>query len=455
MTGVLVARRVVVIGGGAAGMSAASAVRRTEPSATVTVLENGPFPSYGVCGIPYYLAGVVPRGEDLIAYPADEFITKRGIDLRLGVGATEIDVVGHTVTTSGGEELGFDALIFTAGAQAIVPPIPGVDDPRVVTIRRLDDAIALYGQLNDVRRAVVVGAGYVGLEMAEALTERGIDVTIVDRLPRVLTTVDESVAAIAEEEARRHCTVRLGAGLIALHPGADSIGVELEDGIIETELVVLALGVRPATSLVAGLDCLPNGALIVDQHMRTSHENVWAAGDCVALHHRVLNKPAFVPLGPAANKAGRVAGVSAAGGHASFPGIVGTAVVKIFDLTVAHAGLTLAEAQAAGLEAEATEMTAKSRAKYYPGAQPMRVRLIHEPGGRLLGGQLAGQDGVAQRIDVVAAALHVGMTIDDLADLDLAYAPPFSPVYDPLTQAAQSAQFSRAKRNAQTKEGSG
>lgn len=446
------ARQVVVIGGGAAGMSAASAARRAEPAASVIVLEAGPYPSYGVCGIPYYLAGVVPRGEDLIAYPADEFITKRGIDLRLGVGASEVDLVGCSVTTTTGEELGFDSLIFTAGAQAIVPSIPGVDDPRVVTIRRLEDAISLHEKLNNVRRAVVVGAGYVGLEMAEALSDRGIDVTLVDRLPRVLTTVDESVAAIAEEEARRHCSVRLGAGLMALHGGVDSIGVELEDGIIDTELVVLALGVRPATSLLAGLDCLPNGALIVDEHMRTSHERIWAAGDCVALHHRVLEEPAFVPLGPAANKTGRVAGVCATGGQVSFPGIVGTAVVKIFDLTVAHSGLTLTEAQAAGLDAQATEITAKSRAKYYPGAQPMKVRLIYEPSGRLLGGQIAGQDGVAQRIDVIAAALHVGMTIDDLADLDLAYAPPFSPVYDPLTQAAQSAQFSRAKNVGPTKE---
>jgi NADPH-dependent 2,4-dienoyl-CoA reductase/sulfur reductase-like enzyme len=396
----------------------------------------------------------VARGEDLIAYPADEFIIKRGIDLRLGVRATEVDLQGLTVTTSNGDVLDFDALIYTAGAQAIVPPIPGVEDPRVVTVRRLEDAFSLNEQLKGIRRAVVVGAGYVGLEMAEALTDRAIDVTIIDRLSRVLTNVDEPIADIAEEEVRRHCTVRLGAGLVALHPAPDSIGVELEDGVIDTDLVVLALGVRPETSLVSGLDCLPNGALLVDEQMRTSHEYVWAAGDCVGLHHRVLNRPAYIPLGPAANKAGRVAGVSAAGGHASFPGVVGTAVVKVFNLTVAHSGLTLGEAQAAGLVAQATEITAKSRAKYYPGALPIRVRLVHEIGGRLLGGQLAGQDGVAQRIDVVAAALHAGMTIDDLADLDLAYAPPFSPVYDPLTQAAQAVQFGRARHDVHMKEGS-
>ena len=438
-------RRVVVVGGGAAGMSAASAARRTDPDAVITVLEGGPFPSYGVCGIPYFLSGVVERGEDLIAYPAEEFISRRRIDLRLGSAAARVDLAGRTVTTTAGEDLGFDSLVLASGAAAVVPDLPGVEDPRVVTVRRLDDAIALRARLDGVRRAVVVGAGYVGLEMAEALCERGIEVTVVDRLPRVLTTVDESIAAIAEEETRRHCEVRLGAGLVALRPSASGVMVVVEDGELEADLVVLALGVRPDTSLVPELASLPNGALVVDDHMRTSHEAVWAAGDCVALHHRVLQAPAYVPLGPAANKAGRVAGVGAAGGDATFPGIMGTAVVKVFDLTVAHTGLTLTEAQAAGLAAEATEITAKSRAKYYPGAEPLRVRLVHTPAGRLLGAQLAGREGAAQRVDVVAAALHAGMGVDDLADLDLAYAPPFSPVYDPLTQAAQAAQFARAK----------
>ncbi len=437
--------RVVVVGGGAAGMSAASAARRTDPDALITVLESGPFPSYGVCGIPYFLSGVVERGEDLIAYPVEEFLVRRRIDLRLGSAAARVDLVGRTVTTAAGEELAFDSLVLASGAAAVVPNLPGVDDPRVVTVRRLDDAIALRARLEGIRRAVVVGAGYVGLEMAEALCERGIEVTVVDRLPRVLTTVDESIAAIAEEETRRHCEVRLGAGLVALRPSASGVMVVVEDGELEADLVVLALGVRPDTSLVPELASLPNGALVVDDHMRTSHEAVWAAGDCVALHHRVLQAPAYVPLGPAANKAGRVAGVGAAGGDATFPGIMGTAVVKVFDLTVAHTGLTLTEAQAAGLAAEATEITAKSRAKYYPGAEPLRVRLVHTPAGRLLGAQLAGREGAAQRVDVVAAALHAGMGVDDLADLDLAYAPPFSPVYDPLTQAAQAAQFARAK----------
>lgn len=442
--------RVVVIGGGAAGMSAASAARRTDPEASVVVLEEGPFPSYGVCGIPYFLGGVVARGEDLVAYPVEEFTERRRIDLRLSTVAVGVNLDERSVATGGGEQLPFDSLVLASGAVPIVPSVVGVEDPRVVTVRRLGDAMALRDRLSSVRRAVVVGAGYVGLEMAEALCERGIEVTVVDRLPRVMSTVDESVAALAEEETRRHARVLLNSGLVALHPTADAVTVELDGGHgpLEADLVVLALGVRPATSLVRGLDSLAGGAVVVDDHMRTSHESVWAAGDCVALHHRVLDAPAFVPLGPAANKAGRVAGVSAAGGDASFPGIVGTAVVKVFDLTVAHTGLTLTDAVAAGFDAEATEITAKSRAKYYPGAEPLLVRLIHTRDGRVLGGQLAGREGAAQRIDVVAAALHSEMSIDDLADLDLAYAPPYSPVYDPLTQAAQAAQFRRAKAGA-------
>ena len=439
-------RTVVVIGGGAAGMSAASAARRTDPESSITVLEAGPFASYGVCGLPYFISGVVPEANSLVAMPPEEFRDKRRIDLRLGATVDRIDRDAQVVY-SGSQAHPFDVLVLASGAAPIVPPIPGVEDPRVVTIRRLDEAISLRDRLSGVKRAVVVGAGYVGLEMAEALVEQGIEVTVVDRLPRVMSTVDVDIAELVEREVRQHCELRLESALVALHPSADSVRVELDSGSLDVDLVVLALGVRPSTDILKDfeLPALPNGALVVDDHMRTPHPNVLAAGDCIALHHRVLNGPAFVPLGPAANKTGRVAGTVAAGGDAAFEGIVGTAVVKVFDLTVAHTGLTLADAQAAGFEAVATDITAKSRAKYYPGAEPLRVRLVHQADGKLLGGQLVGRDGAAQRVDVIAAALHTGLGIDELAAFDLAYAPPFSPVYDPLTQAAQAAQFAMAK----------
>jgi len=430
-------------------MSAASAARRTDPELEITVLESGPFPSYGVCGIPYYLSGVVPDAQSLVSYPAEEFRERRRIDLRLESPVASIDVTSRTVATEAGELLDFDALVISLGARPIVPRIPGVDDPRVVTIRRLDEAIALRSRLAGVRRAVVVGAGYVGLEMAESLCESGIRVTVVDRLPRVMSTLDSEVAEIVEQEVRRHAELILSSSLVAIHAGADELTVELVDRSIDTDLVVLALGVQPQTELVDGqVEMTSAGALLVNSTMRTSAPAVFAAGDCVALQHRVLRAPAYVPLGPAANKTGRVAGTVAAGGSASFGGIVGTAVAKVFDLTVAHTGLTLAAASAAGISAMATDVTAKSRAKYYPGAEPLRVRLVHTTVGRVLGAQLVGRDGAAQRINVIAAALQGGMTIDDVASMDLAYAPPYSPVYDPITQAAAAAQLAIARAGA-------
>lgn len=443
------AKRLVVVGGGAAGMSAASAARRTDHELEITVLESGPFPSYGVCGIPYYLSGVVPDAQSLVSYPVEEFRKRRRIDLRLETPVTSIDLKGRQVTTEAGERLDFDRLVFALGARPIVPRIPGIDHPRVVTVRRLDDAIALRASLGDVRRAVVVGAGYVGLEMAESLCESGIQVTVVDRLPRVMSTLDIVVAEIVEQEVRRHAELILSSALEAIHSRADELTVEFTDSSIDTDLVVLALGVQPRSELVSGqAEMTSGGALLVDSTMSTSAPGIFAAGDCVALAHRVLKAPAYVPLGPAANKTGRVAGTVAAGGSASFGGIVGTAVVKVFDLTVAHTGLTLADASAAGMSAMATDVTAKSRAKYYPGAEPLRVRLVHTNAGQVLGAQIVGRDGAAQRIDVIAAALHAGMTIDDVADLDLAYAPPYSPVYDPITQAAAAAQVAMAKAKA-------
>ena len=438
-------RRVMVIGGGAAGMSAASAARRADPTADVTVLERGPFPSYGVCGLPYYLGGIIGEAESLIAYPAAEFRERRRIDLRLDSVVASVDLGEHVVVDAEGVEREYDALVLAAGATPIVPQIAGVDDSRVATVRRLEDAIALHDRLGSARRAAVIGAGYVGLEMAEALHERGLEVTVMDRLPRVMTTVDPQIAEVVQAETERHCRLLLDAELTGLHPRKTHVDVEYAGGVIPADIVVLALGVRPSTGLVPALTALPNGALIVDDRMRTSDPHVYAAGDCIAVHHRVLGGPAYVPLGPAANRTGRVAGTVAGGGDAAFAGVVGTAVVKVFDLTVAHTGITLEEARARGWEAEATQVTAKSRAKYYPGAQPLTVRLVHEPGGRVLGAQMAGRDGVAQRINVVAAALQVGMSIDDVAALDLAYAPPYSPVYDPLIQAAQAAVFDRGR----------
>jgi CoA-dependent NAD(P)H sulfur oxidoreductase len=447
--------RLVVIGGGAAGMSAASAARRTDPGLDVVVCEAGGFAAYGMCGIPYYLGGTVPEPENLLAYPPSAFREKRGIDLRLHTRVTGIDPAARQVrlaagtpaarapSATRGEPLAYDALVVTTGADPVRPPMPGLDDRRVFTIRSLDEAIGLRRLLasGTVRRAVVVGAGYVGLETAEALVCARVDVDVVEALPGVLGTVDEPVAALAQAEVERHVRLRLGARLEAVDRGSTPDGcltAVVEGEEIPADLVVIAVGVRPATDMLiqAGARHLRDGSVLVDAGMRTSLPDVFAAGDAVALPHLVLGRPAWIPLGPAANKTGRVAGTVAAGGTASFRGVVGTAVVKVFDLEVARTGLGLAEAQAAGLDAVATDEVSRSRAKYYPGSSPLHVRLVHTREGRLLGGQLAGREGAAKRVDVLATALHAGFTVEDLAALDLSYAPPYAPVYDPVLAAA-------------------
>ncbi|MGD9529553.1 FAD-dependent oxidoreductase [Pseudonocardia sp.] len=425
--------RLVVVGGGAAGMSAASAARRVDPELEIVVLEATGYVAYGLCGIPYYLAGLVGTAEELLAYPAAYFGGRRRIDVRHHVQVTDLDPDGHTVGYRQGgraHRLGYSRLVVTAGGTPNRPALDGVRSDRVFTIRTLEDAIALRSLLDAGRvgHALVVGAGYIGLEMAEAFAVRGCAVTVVERLDRVLPGFDEPIASTVEAHVREHVDLRLGADLR-----------EVLD--LAPDVVVLATGVRPEASIAAaqGARTGPAGALLVDARMRTSLADVWAAGDCIAPHHRVLGGPAFVPLGPTANKTGRVAGTVAAGGEAEFGGIVGTAVVKVFDLEVARTGLSVVDAEAAGLPAHATDIVHRTRAKYYPGSAELHVRLVHGEGGRLLGAQMVGREGAAKRIDVVAAALHAGMTVADLLGLDLSYAPPFAPVYDPLLIAAQAA----------------
>ena len=440
--------RLVVIGGGAAGMSAASAARRIDPALEIVVLEAGGYAAYGLCGLPYYLSGTIAGAESLVSYRPSFFREKRGIDLRLHMRATRIEPERHVVHFRGDgreQRLTYHRLIVAAGGTPVVPPIPGLDDDHVFTVRTLENAISLRSLLDagHVGRALVVGAGYIGLEMAEALVARGVSVTLVEALPGVLSILDPPIAAHVEEEVRRHgVDLRLNARLNEVRRTAQGLEAKVDGAVVTVDAVVIAVGVRPTSGLAAeaGADTVLGGALLVDERMRTSLPDVFAAGDCIAPHHLLLGRPAFVPLGPAANKTGRVAGTVAAGGDARFPGLVGTAVVKVFDLAVARTGLTLAEAEAEGLPAVATDALGRSRAKYYPGTEPITVRLVHETGGRLLGAQLIGAgEGVAKRIDVVAVALQAGFDVDDLNGADLSYAPPYAPVYEAILLASQAA----------------
>ena len=438
--------RLVVVGGGAAGMSAASAARRTDPHLEIVVLEATGYAAYGLCGLPYYVAGLIESVDSLAAYSPEFYRRRRRIDLRLHARVHSIDPATRTVTYSHDghqRRLGYDRIVLTTGATPVRPDVPGLDDPRVFTVRSLPDAISLRSLLDAGRlgRVLIVGAGYIGLEMAEAFVHRGSTVTVVEALGQVMPNLDAPVAALVEEEVRRQpVDLRLGAKVTGVTRVGDRLLAEIDSDEVLVDAVVLATGVRPASELIAGARADSRGWLLVDDHMRTSVPDVFAAGDCIAPWHRVLGRPAAVPLGPAANKTGRVAGTVAAGGSATFPGIVGTAVAKVFDLAVARTGLTETDARAEGLPAMATEVTGMSRAKYYPGSQPVHTRMVHTPDGRLLGVQMVGSgDGVAKRIDAVAVALQAGLSVSELAEADLAYAPPYAPVREPVLLAAQAA----------------
>ncbi len=442
-------RRVVIIGGGAAGMSAAAKARRTNSKLDIIVYERSGFVSYGACGFPYAIKGEIARIEDVIVRTPEQF-ARQGIQALIHHEVLAIDTERQTVRVrdlTGGREFvdHWDELVLTTGGQPVRPPLSGVDLPGVFTLRNVEDAQAIQHWLHEQqpRTGVIIGGGYIGLEMAEALAAHGMQLTLIERLSQVLPGFDSELAAQVEAELRKHqVDVRLGQTVQAIG-GDERVREVLVDGqSIPAEIVILAVGVRPGVALArsAGIALGTTGAVAVDDHQRTNVPHVWAAGDVAEAFHRVTGKPVWVPLGTTANKQGRVAGENLAGGDARFGGIVGTVAVKVFDLEAAMSGLSLARAQTEGFAARAISATANSRAHYMPGHQPITVSLVFdEASRRLLGGQMVGREGVAKRIDTVAAALQAGWTIDELAELDASYAPPFAPVWDPILVAANLA----------------
>ncbi len=447
-------RRVVVIGADAAGMSAASqALRRAGRDALeVVAFERGHHVSYSACGIPYWVAGDVAGADALIARSAAEH-RANGIDLRVRTEVTEIDLDARTVTAvgldgGGSYQVGFDELVLATGAVPVRPDLPGVDAPGVYGVQTLDDGAAvLAGLTGSPRRAVVVGGGYIGIEMAEAMVRRGLAVTLVDRAPEPMTTLDRDMGALVREAMQgMGITVLTGTPVTGFETGPDGrvSGVGTDGETLPADLVVLGLGVRPGTGLAraAGLPLGEHGGVLTDLRMRVpGHDGgVWAGGDCVEVLHRVSQRRVHVALGTHANKHGRVIGTNLGGGYATFPGVVGTAVSKVCDLEVARTGLLEGEARAAGFQPVSVTVRSTTRAGYFPGTTPITVKMIAERGtGRLLGAQLVGREGSAKRVDVCAVALWNEMTVEEMTGLDLGYAPPFSPVWDPVLVAARKA----------------
>jgi len=452
--------RLLVVGGDAAGMSAAAQARRRRKDPgelEIVAFERGRFTSYAACGIPYLVGDLVPAAERLVTRSPEEH-RRRGVDVRLRHEVTSIDTGRRSVTVrdlDAGEERDepYDHLVVATGARPLRPPLPGIDADGVFGVQTLASGIAVRDAVDrlgahddaDTRRAVVVGAGYIGLEMAEALVRRGFEVAVVEASPAPMGTLDPDMGGLVAD-AMRATGIDLHLGEKADHFEVDGSGhvsaVVTEASTLPAGIVVLGLGVRPdgALAAAAGIGVGDSGGITVDDHQRTSAEGVYAAGDCVEVFHRVSRRAAAIALGTHANKQGRVVGINATGGDAVFPGVVGTAVTQICELQVARTGLGEKEAADAGFDAEGVSIEASSRAHYYPGGAEIHVKLVVEKGtGRLLGGQIVGREGAAKRIDVVAAALWNEMTVEEVMSMDLSYAPPFSPVWDPVQIAARAA----------------
>ncbi|MGW1997374.1 FAD-dependent oxidoreductase [Embleya sp. NPDC001921] len=443
--------RLVVIGGDAAGMSAASQARRRrgEDDLEIVVVERGRFSSYSACGIPYLVSGEVDGPDALIARTPEEH-RKRGIDLRLGVEAEGLDLDRREIAVrdlgSGrADRIGFDQLVLATGAVPVRPPLPGIDAPGVYGVQTLEDARELIDWLApEHRTAVVIGGGYIGIEMAEAMVRKGLSVTVVDRSAQPMSTLDPDMGALVHEAMEGlgiDVVTDTEAREIELTDGRAS-AVLTADGRFPADIVVLGLGVRPATELAreAGLPLGASGGLRTDLRMRVTADGIWAGGDCVEVLNLVSGRRQHIALGTHANKHGRVIGTNIGGDYATFPGVVGTAVSKVCDLEIGRTGLREKDAAAAGFEFVTATIESTGRAGYYPGARSMKVKMIAERiTGRLLGVQIVGRDGAAKRIDTAAVALTHRMTVEDMTSLDLGYAPPFSPVWDPILVAARKA----------------
>ena len=427
-------------------MAAATEARRRSPDLEIVALEKGRWTSYSACGIPYVVGGDVDGIERLIVRSPQEFRDRHVIDVRIRHEAMAVDLQARTLEVRDHEHgrtytTGFDLLHLGLGAVPVRPRLPGIDLPLVHGVQTLEDAAHL---LDDARNAqvqdvVVVGGGYIGLEIAEAFVTRGARVTVVEQAPEVRGTLDPDMGALVSQAMRDHgITVRCGESV----EGFEHRAVVTDQGSIPADIVVLGLGVQPNTRLAAdaGLATGVKDALVVDATQRTSADGVWAAGDCCESFHLVARKPVHIPLGTHANKQGRVAGINIGGGYATFPGVVGTAATKLCGTEIARTGLSEREAGELGLGYEAATITSTTRAGYFPGAGRIVVKLLAEKrSGRLLGGQLVGTEGAAKRVDVLAVALTAGMTVEQMTALDLSYAPPFAPVWDPVLVAARKA----------------
>lgn len=440
--------KVVIIGGVAGGATAAARLRRLDEQAEIIMIERTGYVSYANCGLPYFIGGAITERRKLTLQTPESFRNRFRIDVRVRQEVVAIARAAHEVIVRDletGETYAerYDKLILSPGARAVVPDLPGVDAERLFTLRTVEDTFRIHDfvERERPRSAVVVGAGFIGLEMAENLRERGLDVTVVQRGGHVMPTLDADMAAIAHNHLRNHgIDLKLDADVEAFEPQVDGSMLTRVEGAepLSSDMVVLAVGVAPEGTLAreAGLELGIRGSIAVDEHMRTSDEDIYAVGDAVQVKNFVTGDDALIALAGPANKQGRIAADNICGIESRFNGSQGSSVLKLFDLTVAGTGLTEVAARAAGIETQHVVLSPANHATYYPGSSSMTMKVLFEAGtGRILGAQAIGMDGVDKRIDVLATAIRAHMDATDLTELDLAYAPPYSSAKDPVNMA--------------------
>ncbi|MDV2684533.1 FAD-dependent oxidoreductase [Alkalihalophilus lindianensis] len=432
----------VVIGGDAAGMSAAMQIIRQDDNAKVTTLEMGEYYSYAQCGLPYAVGGLVKGGlDDLVAREVETFREKYGIDARVNHEVKHVDI-DEKVVSGDGFNIPYDRLLIATGASPIVPDWEGVDLDGIHSIKTIPDTETIMNDMKkDPRHIVVIGGGYIGLEMAENFVEQGKKVTLIQRGPQLGTIFDKEMAKLIHEEATDHGVNLLLNEEVKGFKGEDRVQEVITDKqTIKADMVIVAIGVKPNTHFLkeTGIHLHESGAIKVNAYMETNIKDVYAAGDCATQYHRIKEHDDFIPLGTHANKQGRIAGLNMAGSTRTFKGIVGTSILKFFSLTLGRCGLSQKEADALHFPTVIVDAEIPHHATYYPGAEVLTIRLMYQRHTeQLLGAQIIGKEGVDKRVDVLATALYHKMTMEDLENLDLAYAPPYNGVWDPIQQAAR------------------
>ena len=441
--------KAIVIGGVAAGMSAASKLRRMKPDAQIVVYERGGFLSYGACGLPYYVGGFNDDPAKMIARTQATY-TEMNIQTHLFHEVTHVDPARKTVTvknldTGAVFEDAYDVLMVATGCNSVSPKIPGADSPAVFYLKTMEDGLLLHEilRLRDVARVAVVGGGYIGVEMAEALLHLGKEVVLIEAGNRLLSTFEPEFSELAAQELERNgVKVLVGCRVEEIIDSGTERTVRTSQGDIACDMIVMSVGVVPATDFLkdTGMRMARNGAILVDREMRTSVDGVYAAGDCAVVYHKLMEEDYFIPLGTYANKCGRIAGGNMAGAHDKFVGALGTAAIKVCGLEMGRTGMSEQDAIRLGVDYRTKLVTAGDHPAYYPDPVKLTIKLIYEARTRkLLGACVTGARSAVMRTDIFAVAIHAGMTTDELGMVDLAYAPPFAGVWDAVHIASNAA----------------